>query len=369
MQAYVVGGAVRDELLGLPVVDRDWVVVGATPEEMAALGYRPVGKDFPVFLHPETHEEHALARTERKSGRGYKGFTVYSAPDVTLEDDLARRDLTINAMARSPDGRLVDPFGGEKDLRAGVLRHVGEAFGEDPVRILRVARFAARFGFSVADETMELMRRMVSGGEADFLVAERVWQEFARGLLEPHPQALFAILEQSGALARLAPELQALVAGEFRDAIFSALDRAARESAPLPVRFAMLAWFAGAGCEAAFTALGKRLRTPMEERELAMLVCRCHEGIAGAAHGDAVELLALLKRADAFRRKERFEELLLAATLAEPAVATGAERARAALRAAGAIDGGAIAGDATSPSGIAAAIDAARLAAIKAVKT
>src|SRR5476649_2645946 len=223
MQAYVVGGAVRDELLGLPVVDRDWVVVGATPGEMTALGYRPVGHDFPVFLHPETHEEYALARTERKSGRGYKGFTVYSAPDVTLEADLARRDLTINAMARGPDGRLMDPFDGEKDLRAGLLRHVGETFAEDPVRILRVARFAARFRFMVADETMELMRRMVSDGEVDFLVAERVWQEFARGLLEPHPQALFAVLEQCGALARLAPELHVLISGASSDAVFKSL--------------------------------------------------------------------------------------------------------------------------------------------------
>jgi tRNA nucleotidyltransferase (CCA-adding enzyme) len=364
MRAYVVGGAVRDELLGLPVVDRDWVVVGATPEEMAALGYRPVGRDFPVFLHPETHEEYALARTERKSGRGYKGFTVYSAPDVTLEDDLARRDLTINAMARSPDGRLVDPFGGEKDLREGVLRHVGEAFAEDPVRILRVARFAARFRFRVAQQTMDLMRKMVSDGEADFLVAERVWQEFARGLLEPYPQMLFAALEECGALARLAPELHAMIAGDSRDAVLAALGRAAIEAAPLPVRFATLAWFAGKECEAAVTALGKRLRAPMEERELALLACRCREAIEGAGHADAAELLALLKRADAFRRKERFEELLLAARLAEPTVAMGSERARKALEAAAGIDGGAIAGDATSPSGIAAAIDAARLAAI-----
>ncbi len=364
MQTYVVGGAVRDELLGLTVVDRDWVVVGATPEEMTAKGYRPVGKDFPVFLHPETHEEYALARTERKSGRGYKGFTVYSAPDVTLEGDLARRDLTINAMARSPDGRLVDPFGGEADLRAGVLRHVGEAFAEDPVRILRIARFAARFHFRVAQETMELMRRMVSGGEADFLVAERAWQEIARGLLEPHPQAMFLVLEECGALARLAPELHALAAGNYREPVFGALGRAALAAAPLPVRFAMLAWFAGPGCEAAFAALGKRLRIPMEERELAILLCRCRQTIAAAAHADAAELLALLKRADAFRRKERFEELLLAARLAEPAVAAGAERARSALRAAAAIDAGAIAANAPVPSAIAAAIDAARLDAI-----
>ena len=354
----------RDELLGLPVVDRDWVVVGVTPEEMTAKGYRPVGKDFPVFLHPETHEEHALARTERKSGRGYKGFTVYSAPDVTLEDDLARRDLTINAMARDPGGPLVDPFGGERDLRAGLLRHVGEAFAEDPVRILRVARFAARFGFQVAGETMQLMHRMVDGGEVDFLVAERVWQEFARGLLERHPQALLTVLEQCGALARLAPELQALISGKGREAVFEALERSALDSAPLPVRFAMLAWFAGPDCESAFAALGNRRRAPMEERELALLLCRCRKGIAEAAHAGAAELLALLKGADAFRRKERFEELLFAARLADPATAAGAARARSALAAAAAVDARAIAARAATPSEIAAAIDAARLEAI-----
>src|SRR5207244_274505 len=188
VKIYAVGGAVRDELLGLPVADRDHVVVGSTPEEMERLGYKPVGKDFPVFLHPKTHEEHALARTERKSGRGYKGFTVHAAPDVTLEDDLRRRDLTINAMAKAEDGALIDPFGGKRDLENRALRHVSEAFGEDPVRILRVARFAARFGFDVAPETMALMKRMVVSGETDYLVAERVWQEFAKGLMEREPQ-------------------------------------------------------------------------------------------------------------------------------------------------------------------------------------
>ena len=177
MKRYVVGGAVRDALLGLPVADRDWVVIGATPQEMTDAGFRPVGKDFPVFLHPETHEEHALARTERKSGRGYKGFTVYASPEVTLEEDLRRRDLTINAMAQDEAGRLIDPFGGERDLRAGVLRHVSEAFAEDPLRVLRVARFSARFGFRIADETLALMRRLVHQGEMQALVAERVWQE------------------------------------------------------------------------------------------------------------------------------------------------------------------------------------------------
>lgn len=365
MQAYVVGGAVRDELLGLPVVDRDWVVVGATPESMAALGYTPVGRDFPVFLHPETHEEYALARTERKSGRGYKGFTVYAAPDVTLEQDLARRDLTINAMARGADGRLIDPFGGEADLRAGVLRHVGEAFHEDPVRILRVARFAARFQFHVHEATRRLMAGMVQAGEVDHLVAERVWQEFERGLGEAHPKEMFLILEECGALGRLAPELLPLLAGTARDETFAALARVAGEGALLPVRFALLAWFAGEGGEAGFAALCKRLRAPMEVRDLAVLACRCRPLIERAADADAGHLLQLLKRADAFRRRDRFEELLLAARLAAPGTAPGAGRARQALRAAASIDAGAIAGDTLTPGDIPAAIDAARLEAIR----
>ena len=364
MQAYVVGGAVRDELLGLPVVDRDWVVVGSTPEEMTALGYTPVGRDFPVFLHPETHEEYALARTERKSGRGYKGFTVYAAPDVTLEDDLGRRDLTINAMARGADGRLVDPFGGEADLRAGMLRHVGESFHEDPVRILRVGRFAARFRFTVCDATMDFMRHMVDIGEADHLVAERVWQEFERGLGEAHPAEMFLVLERCGALGHLLPELKAIVAGPERDALFQALERAALEGVPAQVRFAMLAWFSSGGCEATLGVLCKRLRAPIDERDLAILVCRCRQGIAGAAHAESASLLQLLKHADAFRRKARFEDLLLAARLAAPATVDGAERARKALRAAAGVDAGAIAAGAFGPAGIAAAIDAARLEAI-----
>ena len=202
MKVYLVGGAVRDELLGLPVKERDYVVVGATPEEMVRLGFKPVGKDFPVFLHPTTHDEYALARTERKSGRGYKGFTVYASPEVTLEEDLRRRDLTINAMAKAQDGSLIDPFGGKKDLEAGLLRHVSEAFAEDPVRILRVARFAARFGFSIHDTTLALMRRRVESGEADYLVPERVWQEFSRGLAERHPERMFELLQRAGLLAK-----------------------------------------------------------------------------------------------------------------------------------------------------------------------
>ena len=204
MKSYIVGGAVRDELLGLPVKDRDWVVVGATPEEMVAAGFKPVGKDFPVFLHPVTKEEYALARTERKSGRGYKGFTVHAAPDVTLEDDLRRRDLTINAIAKDENGKLIDPFGGQEDLRQGVLRHVSDAFAEDPVRILRVARFAARFNFLVHKTTAALIRRMVASGETDYLVPERVWQEFAKGLLEAYPARMFEVLKSGG--LKLFPE-------------------------------------------------------------------------------------------------------------------------------------------------------------------
>ena len=209
MKIYAVGGAVRDELLGLPVKDRDYVVVGATPQEMVRLGYKPVGKDFPVFLHPKTHEEYALARTERKTARGYKGFQVHAAPDVTLEQDLSRRDLTINAIARDRQGRIIDPYGGAADLQRGVLRHVSPAFAEDPVRILRVARFAARFGFRVAPATLRLMRAMVQAGEADALVAERVWQELAIGLMEAAPSKMFALLRACGALERVLPELGA----------------------------------------------------------------------------------------------------------------------------------------------------------------
>ena len=210
MKIYAVGGAVRDELLGHPVKDRDYVVVGATPEEMVRLGYRPVGRDFPVFLHPQTKEEYALARTERKSGRGYRGFQVYATPDVTLEDDLARRDLTINAMARAEDGSLIDPFGGAADIAAGILRHVGPAFVEDPVRVLRVARFAARLGFAVADETLALMRTMVDDGEVDHLVAERVWQELSLGLMTAQPQRMLEVLRACGALACILPEVDRL---------------------------------------------------------------------------------------------------------------------------------------------------------------
>ncbi len=341
MKVFVVGGAVRDELLGLPVADRDWVVVGATPEDMARQGFRPVGKDFPVFLHPQTHEEYALARTERKSGRGYKGFTVYSAPDVTLEQDLARRDLTINAIAKDEAGRLVDPYGGERDLREGVLRHVSEAFEEDPVRILRVARFVARFGFRIAEETQALMRRMVDSGEADHLVAERVWQEFSRGLMEKHPARMLQVLERCGLSARVMPELKSEHA---------ALERAALALAPSAVRFAVLAWGLP---EAAIEALCERLKVPNEERELALTACRCRPLLESTA---PEPLLELFKRGDAIRRRERFEQLLQSARLAQPELKF--DLVRKALDAAASVDAGAIAKQ--FPQDISAHLDEAR---------
>jgi len=355
MKAYVVGGAVRDELLGLPVADRDWVVVGATPEDMTAQGFRPVGKDFPVFLHPQTREEYALARTERKSGRGYKGFTVYAAPDVTLEDDLRRRDLTINAMARAEDGTLIDPFGGARDLEARVLRHVSEAFGEDPVRILRVARFAARFDFRVAEETAALMRAMVAAGEVEDLVPERVWQELARGLGEPHPQRMLEVLQACGALPRLIPELLPDAALE------AALARAAAAQAPLAVRFAVLT---ARLAEPVLQAVAERLRPPNELRELALTYCRCRELLRRAAAASPAQLLETLKRADALRRPERFAGLLAAARIAEQAAPAGLARLERALAAAQQVDAGAIAAGAASPADIPARLDRAREAAI-----
>ena len=350
MKAYVVGGAVRDELLGLPVQDRDYVVVGATPEEMAARGFRPVGKDFPVFLHPETHEEYALARTERKSGRGYKGFTVYAAPDVTLEEDLRRRDLTINAMARAEDGSLIDPFHGREDLRAGVLRHVSDHFAEDPVRILRVARFAARFGFEVAPETMVLMKSMVASGEADYLVAERVWQELSRGLAEPHPERMFAVLAACGLADRLLGRVQPVP---------EILARAAKATQSVPVRFAVMAW---PHPEPEVAALCERLKAPNEVRELALTACRNRVALRAAPLASPAALLELLKRTDALRRPERFAELLQAARLAAPGLDTA--RLERAAGAAAAVDAGAIAAGAPSPADIPRLIDEARERAI-----
>ncbi len=314
MQVYLVGGAVRDGLLALPVKERDWVVVGATPGEMLAAGYTQVGKDFPVFLHPETHEEYALARTERKIGPGYYGFDVQVGPDVTLEQDLQRRDLTINAMARDRDGTLIDPWGGLRDLEARRLRHVSPAFREDPVRILRVARFAARLaplGFTVAPETLELMRAMVHAGEVDHLVPERVWQELHRALGEPAPAEFIRVLHACGALSRVLPllERQFSLAGEPRG--LGALEAAVAMGTDARLRFAALASAASGPCAADELERSCRaLRVPNEYRELALLAARHCEACHAAGVMGAAELLALLEAVDAFRRPRRIADLL-----------------------------------------------------------
>ncbi len=309
MKIYEVGGAVRDRLLGVPVQDLDYVVVGATPQQMIALGYRPVGADFPVFLHPDTHQEYALARTERKAGHGYHGFTFYTDASVTLEEDLRRRDLTINAIARDPDsGEFIDPFGGRADLEQGLLRHVSDAFGEDPVRILRVARFAARLaerGFRVADETMALMRRMVADGEVAHLVAERVWQELARGLMETTPMRMFEVLQACGAMPVLLPELTGLLAGGSPQA--TALQRAAARLSPLPIRFGAATFTLSS---AQLASLCERLRVPADCRDLAALAVAHRASIDRAADLDARDALDLLQSLDVRRRPERFADLL-----------------------------------------------------------
>ncbi|MFN3569692.1 MAG: multifunctional CCA addition/repair protein [Polaromonas sp.] len=351
MEIYMVGGAVRDALLGLPVQDHDWVVVGATPEAMAAQGFLPVGKDFPVFLHPDTREEYALARTERNTARGYRGFEIHAAPDVTLEQDLARRDLTINAIAAparparvgagfEPDlAALIDPNGGQADLQSRVLRHVTGAFREDPVRILRLARFAARFSdFTVAPETLALMREMVADGEADALVAERVWQELARGLMEDTPSRMFEVLRSCGALKKLLPEVDRLWGvpqrAEYHPEVdtgvhlMMVLDMAARLKAGLAVRFACLGHDLGKGTTPAdmlprhigheersarlLRGVCERLRVPTDCRELGEVVAREHGNIHRSAEFGAAALVRLLERCDAFRKPQRFGEVLLA---------------------------------------------------------
>lgn len=349
MQLYMVGGAVRDVLLGLPVKDRDWVVVGTTPEHMMSQGFVPVGKDFPVFLHPKTHEEYALARTERKTAPGYHGFAIHAAPDVTLEQDLARRDLTINAMAvaaaqLSPGGvfdgqDLVDPYGGAQDLANKVFRHVGPAFREDPVRILRLARLAARFpDFTLAPGTLALMREMVASGEVDHLVPERVWQELAKGLMEAMPSRMFAVLRDCGALARLLPEVDCLWGVAQRADyhpevdtgvhVMMVMDMCARLQAPLPVRLACLCHDLGKGntpvdilprhlgheqrSVGLLHSLCARLRVPTDCRELAEVVAREHSNIHRATGLDAAALVRLLERCDALRKPARFAQILLA---------------------------------------------------------
>jgi tRNA nucleotidyltransferase (CCA-adding enzyme) len=364
VKIYSVGGALRDELLGLPVADRDYVVVGASPEQMVELGYRPVGKDFPVFLHPLTHEEYALARTERKTARGYHGFEFRAAPDVTLEQDLARRDLTINAIARDEAGNIIDPFGGAADLGARVLRHVGPAFVEDPVRILRVARFAARFGFDIAPETLALMRQMVASGEADSLVAERVWQELARGLMEERPSRMLRVLQECGALAVILPELAAPFAGAAGETIQAALDAAAARGLGLAQRFAVLAMRAA---EPGISAMCERLRVPQDSRELALLAARYHGDISKASGLAADAILRLLQATDALRRPERFFQLLDVCALAgePPAASAATARLRTALAAAQAIDAGAIARQHREPQAIQREVAQARQTAIR----
>ena len=320
MKIYEVGGAVRDELLGVPVKDRDFVVVGSTPEEMTRLGYTPVGKDFPVFLHPATHAEYALARTERKTARGYHGFQIHATPEVTLEQDLLRRDLTINAIAKDDHGDLIDPFHGVRDLRDKVLRHVSDAFAEDPVRVLRVARFAARYAdFSVAAETFALMRAMAANGEVDALVAERVWQEIAKGLMEKKPSRMFDVLIGADALRRIVPEFSAMGIDDIASA---RMDRAAQDNAPLAVRYATLiatldsrrsatrADLHDANTKPGAPLAARRLRVPSECADLARLAVRWRSNIQNALRLSPDELLSLLLGADALRRPTRFHDLL-----------------------------------------------------------
>lgn len=399
MRVYQVGGAVRDELLGLPVQDRDYVVVGATPEEMVKQGFRPVGKDFPVFLHPRTHEEYALARTERKTTRGYKGFQVYAEPEVTLEQDLARRDLTINAIARDDAGIIIDPYHGVDDIKAGILRHVSRAFVEDPVRILRVARFAARFEqFSIASETLELMREMVGNGEVDALVPERVWQELAKGLMENRPSRMFLALRECGALARILPELDHLFGVpqpvqyhpevDTGIHVMMVIDCAATRGYPLEVRFAALTHDLGKGATPQaewprhiaheqrsyemIKPLCERLRVPNACRDLALVTARFHGVVHRAPELRTETLLKLLQDTDALRQPARFEYFLQACE-ADSCGRTGfdqqpfmpADLLRRAHGVVAAVDAGAVAKRCADPTQIRDQVHQARLSALK----
>lgn len=399
MRVYQVGGAVRDELLGLPVQDRDYVVVGATPEEMVRQGFRPVGKDFPVFLHPRTHEEYALARTERKTARGYKGFQVHAEPEVTLEQDLARRDLTINAIARDEAGGIIDPYHGVSDIRAGILRHVSHAFVEDPVRILRVARFAARFEqFSIAPETLELMREMVRNGEVDALVPERVWQELAKGLMERRPSRMFRALRECGALARILPELDRLFGVpqpvqhhpeiDTGAHVMMVIDCAAERSYPLEVRFAALTHDLGKGTtpqaewprhiaheQRSFELikpLCERLRVPNACRDLALVTARFHGIAHHALELRADTLLRLLQDTDALRQPQRFAYFLQACEAdfcgrdgaGQQPFAQG-DVLRRGLEVVAAVDAGAVARQCVDPGQIRGQVHQARLAALR----
>ena len=403
MQVYLVGGAVRDELLGLPVSERDWCVVGSTPEELESLGYRPVGKDFPVFLHPETGEEYALARTERKTAAGYHGFTFNTSPDVSIEDDLERRDLTINALARDADGTLVDPYGGRQDLEERRLRHVSDAFAEDPVRVLRVAKFAARFqslGFRIADETLALMRRMVDDGEVDALVPDRVWKETETALKTPGSRHFFETLRACGALERVFPEVDALFGvpqpekwhPEIDTGVHTmmVLEQAEALTPSGAVRFAGLVHDLGKATTPDYRLpshpgheqrsvklidrMAERLPIPKAWRELACLVAEFHTHCHKALELRPDTMLKVLERTDAFRRPERFEEFLVACEAdargrlgLEDRSYAQVDYLRGALRAANEVDAAKIAG-ANAGRDIPGAIRKARISALKAWK-
>lgn len=399
MNIFIVGGAVRDELLGFQVKDKDFVVVGSTPEAMLNAGYMPVGKDFPVFLHPKTHEEYALARTERKTAKGYKGFTVHAAPDVTLEQDLSRRDFTINAIAKSDDGKLIDPFNGQADIQAKVLRHVSDAFVEDPVRILRAARFSSRFTeFSIAPETRKLMQEMVKNGEVDALVPERVWQELAKGLMEARPSRMFEVLRACGALERILPELNKLWGVpqppqhhpeiDTGVHVMMVIDYAAKQNFSLPVRFAALMHDLGKGTTPAdilprhighearsvnlVKEVCKRLRVPNDCKELGVMVANFHGKLHQALKMRPETLLEFLMELDAIRQPVRFGDFLKACE-ADSRGRTGLENCALpetdfivhALEAASSIDAGAIAKQHVEPEAIKKAVFEARLAVIK----
>ena len=399
MQIYIVGGAVRDALLGLPVKDKDFVVVGSTPQAMLDVGYKPVGKDFPVFLHPKTHDEYALARTERKTGSGYTGFVVHTDENVTLEEDLSRRDFTMNAIAKADDGTLIDPHYGATDIQAKIIRHVSDAFVEDPVRILRAARFAARFAdFTIAPETLNLMRKMVENGEVNALVPERVWQELARGLMENKPSRMFETLRECGALKVILPELDALW-GVPQPAlhhpeidtgvhVMMVIDYAAKQNFNLPVRFAALTHDLGKGTTPAdilprhigheerslqlLKDVSKRLHLPNDCKELAHIVAKFHGKLHAASKMRPDTLLKFLIELDAIRQPERFADFLKACesdsrgrTGLENCALPETELVKTALRAALNIDAGAIAKNFSEPEKIKQAVFAARLEAIK----
>lgn len=401
LEVYCVGGAVRDELLGVPIQDKDYVVVGATPEQMLKRGYKPVGKDFPVFLHPQTHEEYALARTERKTAKGYKGFDIYASPEVTLEQDLSRRDFTMNAIAKSADGEFIDPFNGQEDIKNKIIRHVSPAFVEDPVRILRAARFCARFtDFKIAPETLDLMRQLVSNGEIDALVPERVWQEMSRGLMESKPSRMFERLRECGALKAIFPELDQLWGVpqppqhhpevDTGIHVMMVIDYAAKQNFTLPVRFAALTHDLGKGTTAKevlprhighelrsvdlLKDVCKRLRVPNDCKQLANIVAKFHGKLHAVSHMKPGTILTFLTELDAFRQPERFTDFLKACE-ADSRGRTGMEHYELneevlltrVLEAASQVDAGAVAKLFMEPEKIKHAVFDARLEAIKTV--